>query len=203
MAATEDAGEYLEPAHESRRGLVRALAVLAGLFFAGTVAMAVLAATLSAQLDDERGEGDERREVQQIAGQFAARLLTYDFRNLEASKKAVLELSTGKFRREYEQAFKSGLQEAFAATQARSTATVSDVFAGPIDAGTATVIVVVEATAEGTAGTRRAAASYIQLTVVKVAGAWRIDDVVNLNFGQSTSSPQTPATTPTTAAPAG
>jgi Mce-associated membrane protein len=191
--------ENLE-APQGRRGLLRALAVLAALFFVGTVAMAILAASLAQEVDEERTEGDDRREMQQVAARFAERLLTYDFRRLDESKQSVLELATGKFRKEYEQAFKRGLQELFAATQARSTGTVVDVFAGPVEDGTASAIVVVDAVAEGTTGTRRTADSYIQLTLVKVGDVWRVDGVINLNFGQS-ASPETAPTT--TVAPAG
>jgi Mce-associated membrane protein len=195
--------EHLETSSDSRRGRVRALGALAALFFVGTVAMAVLSASLSSELSDERAEGDDRRDVQQVAARFAERLLTYDFRDLEKSKQAVLELATGKFRDEYEQAFKRGLQELFAATQARSTGTVVDVFAGPVEQGSATVIVVVDAVAQGTTGTRRTAASYIQLTLVNVAGTWRVDGVTNLNFGQPAPSGETPGQATTTTAPAG
>lgn len=180
------------PIRTRRRGLV---ALAAGLFVV-SVALAVLAAVLATRLEAERSG---HRDVEQVAGRFAEALLTYDFNDLAAAKQRVLSLSTGKFQKEYEQAFAGGLDVLLKETKATSTGTVTDVFVGPIEDDTATAIAVANAVAEGTSGTKRTVASYIQLDLVRVGGRWRVDGVTNLNFGRD-AAPVPPAVTTTTAA---
>lgn len=178
-----------DPAEPRRRGVVLLAAALFGL----SVGLALLAAFLANRLDAERDRGDDIREV---SGRFAAALLTYDFEQLERSKDRVLSLSTGNFKRQYEQAFTGGLDVLLKETKARSEATVTDVYLGEVADDTATAIVVADAKAEGTAGTRRTISSYIQLELVKVGGRWRVDGVTNLNFGQGTDAGTTTTTAP-------
>ena len=173
-----------------RRRLVIACAALFGL----SVGLAVLAAVLASRLSEERARHDE---VEEVAGRFAEALLTYDFDKLEESKKRVLDLSTGTFRKEYERAFAGGLEVLYQETKARSKGTVTDVFVGSVEGDTATAIVVADAVAEGTSGTRRRVDSYIQLALVRVGGTWRVDGVTSLNFGQE------PGSTTTTTGPPG
>lgn len=176
-----------------RPGLVLAVIVLAVL----SVVLALVAAVLASRLDAERGT---RRTVERVAGTFTTALLTYDYNDLDAAKHRVLSLSTGKFKKEYEQAFGGGLDELLKQTQSRSKGTVTDIYVGEVSDGTADVIVVANAQAEGTSGTRRTVASYIQLQLVQVGGRWRVDGVTNLNFGQQSGSP---APSTTTTAPEG
>jgi predicted outer membrane lipoprotein len=179
-----------------RRGLV-ILCVILGV---AAAAFAVIAALATAQLDDERGD---REEVEEVSGRFASALLTYDYRDLEGAKKRVLDMSTGKFKAEYEKAFDGGLDKLFEATQSRSAGTVTDVFVGPIESDTVTSIAVVDAVSSGTAGGRRLVSSYIELQLVKVGGRWKVDGVSNLNLTAPTSEAVVPgaSTTTTTAAP--
>lgn len=182
-AAPEQAPEPAPSPRGSRR-LVAACIVL----FVLSVALASLAAVLASRLESER---DRRNDVEEVAGRFATALLTYNHDNLNEARERVLALSTGKFREEYEQAFAGGLDVLIRETKASSTGTVTDIFIGPVEGESAKAIVVANATTEGTTGTRRSVASYIQLVLVHVGGQWRVDGVTNLNFGQ--------ATTPTTA----
>lgn len=170
----------------------RRLAVACAALFGLSVGLAVLAAVLSARLADER---DRHQAIEEVAGRFAAALLTYDFEKLDASKQRVLELSTGNFRKEYERAFVGGLDKLYLETKARSVGTVKDVFVGTVEDDTANAIVVADAVAEGTSGTRRRLDSYIQLDLVRVGGRWRVDGVTSLNFGQE------PGSATTTTAP--
>lgn len=169
----------------------RAVPVAVALVVVST-ALAVLAAVLAARVDADR---QERDDVRRVAGRFAEALLTYDFEHLDEAKERVLALSTGNFRQEYEQAFEGGLDTLLRETQARSQATVTDIFVGEVEDGATSAIVVADARAEGSAGTRRTVSSYIRLELVKVEGRWRVDGVTNLNFGQE------PAPTTTTTAP--
>lgn len=151
------------------------------LLFVAAVGFAALAASQRAQLNDERSE---RRSVERVAGELATALLTYDHSRLDESKARVLQNATGKFRKEYEDTFERALRPLFTETKATSEATVTDVFVGEIDDGTATAIVVADQKAQGVAGSRAAFASYILLDLVKAGGRWRVDGVTDLNFGQ-------------------
>lgn len=181
------------PASEPEQPGRRRLVLLASALFGLSVGLAILAAFLANRLDAEQDRGDDIRAV---AGQFTAALLTYDFEQLDASKDRVLDLSTGNFKRQYEQAFTGGLDVLLKETKARSEATVTDVYLGEVADHTATAIVVADALAEGTAGSRRTISSYIQLELVKVGGRWRVDGVTNLNFGQGTGGETTTTTSP-------
>jgi hypothetical protein len=126
-------------------------------------------------------------------------LLTYDHQNLDAAKRRVLSLATGNFRDEYEKAFAGGLEMLLRETQARSEGATEEVFIGPIEDDAVTVIVVVNAIANGTAGRRVLADSYIRLQLVKVGGRWKVDGVTNLNLAAPTTDIPLPAGTTTTA----
>lgn len=180
------------PPSRRPRGLVIACAAL----FVLSLALGILTAVLASKLDREVATRDD---VEETAGRFATALLTYHFEDLERSKQAVLELSTGNFRREYEQAFSGGLDVLITETQAASEGTVTDIFVSDVEDDTASAIVVADVRVTGTAGERRSASSYIQLELVRVAGRWRVDGVTNLNFGQNgtaTGVPSAPTTTP-------
>ena len=184
------------PASRRARGLLIACIAL----FVLSVGLGILTAVLASKLDREVATRDD---VEETAGRFATALLTYHHEDLERSKQAVLDLSTGKFRREYEQAFNGGLDVLITETKATSEGTVTDVFVSDVEEDTATAIVVADVRVTGTAGERRGASSYIQLELVRVAGRWRVDGVTNLNFGQNgtpTGVPSSPETT-TTAPP--
>jgi Mce-associated membrane protein len=149
------------------------------------LAASLVAASSRAELDRERRE---RKEIEQVAGGLATALLTFDHSDLDATKQRVLSFATGKFRREYEQAFDGGLRTLLTETKATSRGTVTSIYVGDVDDGTAGAIVVADAVADGTAGRRRTLASYIQLDLVKVDGRWRVDGVTDLNFGSGTGS---------------
>jgi hypothetical protein len=115
-------------------------------------------------------------------------LLTYDFEDLDTSRDRVLARSTGKFRKEYEDAFESGLRTLLTETKATSQGTVTDIYVSRIEDSAASTIVVANAVADGTGGRRASLSSYIQLDLVEVGGRWRVDGVTNLTFGRDSSS---------------
>ncbi|TMK88814.1 MAG: hypothetical protein E6G57_04890 [Actinobacteria bacterium] len=133
-----------------------------------------------------------------MASRFASAVLTYDYRNLDKTKQGVLALSTGKFHTDYEQNF-GGLSALFTTTKGQSTATVKDVFVSGIQNDTATAIVVLDERGQGTSGQRLNVDWYLRLSLVKVKGNWRVDDLINLNFAGQGASPVPPQSTPTTA----
>lgn len=166
------------PVRSTKAWWIAATAVL----FVAAVALALVAASQRATLAAER---DDRREIERVSGELATALLTYDYEDLEASRDRVLARATGKFRKEYESAFESGLKTLLTETKATSKGTVTDIYVSAIEDSTASTIVVANAVADGTAGRRASLASYIQLDLVEVGGRWRVDGVTNLTFGQT------------------
>lgn len=152
-------------------------------------ALGIWAATLSSRLDAERSE---RREVRAVSGRLAEALLTYDYTELERSRAAVLREATGKFRSEYQQAF-SGLQALLEAAEARSTATVTEVYISDIEEGRAASVVVVDAVGRGIDGPRPVASTYIQLDLVRVDGDWKVDGVAYVRNVTPGTAPTPPA----------
>jgi len=164
-----------------RRAAVIGVCVLA-------VVLAALAASQRSQLERERGD---RSEIESVSGELATALLTYDYQNLGASRDRVLARATGKFRKEYDSAYDTQIKPLLTATKATSHGTVTDIYVSRVADGTASVIVVANAVADGAAGKRATLDSYIRLDLVKVGEHWRVDGVTNLTFGGAGATAQT------------
>jgi len=65
-----------------------------------------------------------------------------------------------------------------------------------INHDTATAIVVFDERTQGTSGQHLNVDLYLRLSLVKVKGQWRVDDVTNLNFPVQPSGGTTPTTAP-------
>ena len=194
-AAAAEAPEETPGEKTYSRTAFRTAVALAIVFFVGTVVAVIFAAQQHRQLQQSR---DARSGVEQVASRMTSALLTYDYRDLDKTKQAVLGLATGKFRTDYDQQF-SGLSSLFTTTKGQSTATVKDVFVSGIDHDTATAIVVYDERVQGTSGSRLNVDLYLRLSLVKVNGRWRVDDVSPLNVaGQA---PNAPTPSPPTTAP--
>jgi Mce-associated membrane protein len=167
-----------EPAPARRRRPVAA--VLCLLLAIVAVVLGVTAVSLRADLDRER---EERRDVAEVAGAFSEAILSYDFKDLDATKQRVLDLSTGDFADDFDTSFE-GLSALVEAAKGRATATVQDVFVGDIGDGEATVITVVDLAATGASGDRTVPDSYIRLSLVRVDGEWKVDGLTSLNFAR-------------------
>ena len=176
------------------RNLTRPLAALCAVFFVGAVAMAVLVASLSSDLDAERGG---RRDAQRVAASFAERLLTFDHREIDDLRRSVFELSTERFHKEYDRAF-PGLKELITAGETVSRGTVTDLFTTDVEEDTVSVIAVVSTTTTGRAG-RRSADFYMRLDLEDTDDGWLVDGFTDLNFGQAAAPAPGGAAPPTTA----
>lgn len=195
-AAGEGDGRVVPDSHPdrhrgNRRGGTRGLWVLVAVLALVALAASVIAADAVADRDRERRD---RQAVEEVAGRLATALSTYDFRNFEATKQRVLDLSTGAFATEYERAV-AALASLIDQTQATSQATAGDVFVGNLADGKASAIVVIEIRANGIGGPRVSVDNYVDLSLVKVEGEWRVDGVRNLNLGVSGGGTATPPAT--------
>jgi Mce-associated membrane protein len=162
----------------SRRRFVVALA--AAVLFAG-----VAAGLAIALLADDDG-GSEVEEVREAAGRFAEVFNSYDHQDLDAHRDGVLALATGSFRNEYAEGFDQGLREVIRLTEATQQAFVKDVYVSTIDEERAQAIVTVDITHSGTSGSRTVRDIYSRLTLVRVQGGWKVDQVTDLNFDVAT-----------------
>jgi hypothetical protein len=161
------------PSSRSRAALVLAVSV-AVLFAVAAVGLAVLLAG--------RGDDGELDELRQTAGRFGAALVTYDYHDPDAHRDAVLDFATGSFREEYQDAFDQGLGQIITEVQAVSTGYVKDVYLSAVDEERAQAIVVVDIEHDGTSGPNTLYDVYFRVTLVDVGGAWKVDQVTDLNF---------------------
>jgi Mce-associated membrane protein len=172
----------------------------AALILAITMAVVFgIAAVVLGVLAADRDEGDPRLDaVFRTAGEFGEVFVTYDYRDPDAHRSAVLALSTGSFREEYEDAF-DGLAEVITDVEATSTGFVNDIYVSQLDEERAQAIVVVDVERTGTGGPRTLHDVYIKLTFVEVDGDWKVDQVSDLNFdgGTAPTSTTVPASSTT------
>ena len=141
------------------------------------VALAVAAVLLGSDRADLSDRLDEQSDARAVAGRVGEALLTYEAGNLEESRDTIVELSTEEFAAIYEEAFSAGLQPTIEELQASSVGTVRDTYLTEIDDDSARAIVVVDAEAVSSAGTRRLVGSYLQIDLVREDGRWLADQV--------------------------
>jgi hypothetical protein len=147
-------------------------------------------------------EGDDAlEELRRTAGSFGETLVSYDYRDPEAHRDAVLAFATGSFREEYEDAFDQGLGAVITEVQAVSKGFVKDVYVTSVDEERAQAIVVVDIEHDGTSGPSTLFDVYFRLTMVEVGGRWKVDQVTDLNFDAGGGAPPTGAVTTDTTAP--
>lgn len=138
--------------------------------------MATTAAFGSA-LMRERGA---RADLESVAARFASALLTYDSADLEEAKSRIRPLVTDKFFANYELTLQ-GLATVNAKAEGRAT----EVFVAQPGGDQASTIVVTESTAERASGKRTNEGAYLRLYLIRHAGGWKVDSVVELNPGRS------------------
>jgi hypothetical protein len=155
------------------------------------VALAVAVAVLAVLLAGDDDGSDRIDEVRRAAGTFGEALVTYDYHEPDAHRDAVLALSTGSFREEYQDAFEQGLAEVITEVEAVSTGVAEDVYVSQLGEADAQAIVVLDVEVTGVSGPRRQEDLYIRLTFVEVKGEWKVDQVTDLNFdpGSATTTP--------------
>jgi Mce-associated membrane protein len=195
-----DEGAPSAPGPDRPRGGALVLAISLAVVFAG------LAAVLAVVLAGRGGEDEEAAELRAAAGRFGEALVTYDHRDPDAHRDAVLGFATGSFREEYEDAFDQGLGEVIAEVEATSVGHVKDIYLSAIDAEQAQAIVVVDIEHSGAGGSSTLYDVYFRLTLVEVGGEWKVDQVTDLNFDTgggagATTPPIAPTGSTTTSVP--
>ena len=185
---SSDPPEAPVPRRDAAFVVAVSLAVLFGLT---AVVLSVLAVT-----DAFGDEGEERLDrARQAAGAFGEALVTYDFEDPDAHREAVLALSTGSFRQEYEDAFDRGLAQIITEVEATSTGFVKEIYVSELGEDDAQAIVVVDIEHTGTGGPRTLIDVYFRLTFIEVDGEWKVDQVTDLNFDTGSSPTESSSTT--------
>ena len=188
-APPEDPHE--SPERSSRRAIVIA-AIVVGALLTGFFAWG------ATRYSKAQGDLDDIERVRQVAGEFGAATLTYDYRDLAPFKRRMNAYATGTFRRQLQEGLK-GLETLITQLKSRSEATVKRIYVSEIDEHGASALVVVEARAQnGEDPPRTLEEAYIELQLVKVDGRWRIDGVSTLDLGQAAAGPAVPGAPATT-----
>lgn len=152
----------------------------------GAFAIAVLVAAALAilavfALASESGsdDGGQDREIRLAAGRFSERFLTYEDSDFETWRDEVLELATGGFAEEFAEA-ESGLRVFFDEGARDAVARVTDVFVAEEERGTVEVIVSYDRVVTGGEDRFSESDRYLLLSLIRVDGEWRADNVVDL-----------------------
>ena len=170
---SEEATEPAAPTSSRPPALVLAVS-LAVLFGILAVVFAVLAAS-----GDGSGEGSQVASLRRAAGEMAEAFFTWDHEDLDAHRDRVLALSTGSFRKEYEEQFDAGIRDVITQTRSSSKAFVQDVYVSEVDEERAEAVVVVDLEQDGAGGPRNQTDIYVVITFVDVDGDWKVDDVTD------------------------
>jgi Mce-associated membrane protein len=180
-----------------RRGPAFIVAVTLAVLFG------VVAVVLGVLVLVEDSDGEDLSDLRHAAGLFGEALVTYDFHDPDAHRDGVLDLATGSFRQDYEDAFDRGLGQIITQVQAVSRGSVNDVYLTSVDDEQAQAIVSLDIEVSGTSGERTLLDQYVLLTLVRVGGEWKVDQVTDLSFPSTGSgaAPVTADTTTTTAGP--
>jgi Mce-associated membrane protein len=158
-----------EDGSRRRQRLLAGICIVLLLLF---VFSAVMASVFKGRLDDERRT---RRRVREVSANMVTALMTYDFAKLDESRQRVLSLSTGRFRKEYDEG-SAPLRTVLTQTQSRSTGRVNQVFIGDIANDSAQTVVIADQVLTGVAGTRALTGQQLTLSLVRLGnGDWKVD----------------------------
>lgn len=163
-------------------------------------ALAGLAVFALASSDGAAG-GDEQREVRLAAGRFSERFLTFDHDELDVWKQDVLELATGGFAEEVEEV-EDGLRTLIADSELDAVTQVTDIYVGEVERGAVEAVVVYDRDLRGGGPGRSESDRYLQLTMLRIDGAWLVDNVIDVASSGDAEGPVAPPDdTSTTSAP--
>jgi Mce-associated membrane protein len=193
--------EYLSrPDRLADRWLV-AVAALLGVAFLAAVVFGVVEWR---RADHNAAKASKEQAALKVAGNLGQAMLSYDSSHLDVSRQRVAALATANFVKTYEQDFTKSLGQLVSQLQAKSSATLKEVYLTQIGDGTAKAIVVVDFSVNSTAGTVSRPGTYLLMDLVRQRGQWKVDGVQALGFtGSQTATPPAPSgsTTTTTSIP--
>ncbi len=139
------------------------------------LAALVFAVIALQQRSSLRREQDQTAQLRDVSGRTVAALTSYDYQHLDQWKTSVLANATGSFQNQFESGF-TGFEQTYIAEHNRGTGAIQGVWVGSVASGKATTVVLVQITVTSLTGTNTLE-PYVQVTLLKVAGRWRVDDV--------------------------
>ena len=151
------------------------------------LAVAFLAAAIFGVVEWHRAshrasQASIERSAIKTAGDLGEAMLSYDSAHLDESRQRVAAFSTPNFVKTYEQDFTKALGQLVAQLQAKSTATLKEVYLTRVNAGSAHAIVVLDFSVNSTAGTVSRPGTYLIMDLVRQRGQWKVDNVQALGF---------------------
>jgi hypothetical protein len=168
-----------------------ALVILCALLAVAAVGMALVAVV---QYQTVQRNRDRDSRLRDVSGQTVAALTTYDYQQLDTWKKSVLSNLTGTFAKTFETSV-GGYEQVYLAEHNRGTSTIEGVWIGQAKADQASTVVLVRITVTSLTGTHTIE-PYVQLTLLKVGGKWRVDDVQYTLDSGSAGAPANSTTAP-------
>jgi Mce-associated membrane protein len=143
----------------------------------------LVAAVLAESVLVLRGGGTDqvRADVRGTAYRFAGLLTTYNASTIGKQRREVLALATGKFRSQYDELTGSSFVATLKETQADSKGHVVRIAVSDVTGDNATVLAVVQTTTTNkNLKAPRIESNLLELSLVKTAAGWRIDNVTIL-----------------------
>jgi len=182
--------------------------VPAGAFVLVLAVAAALAVLAVVALTADGGGADDDRDVRLAAGRFTERFLTFRHDGLDEWEQDVRRLSTPGFGEEVDEVRES-LRALISDGRLDAETQVVDVFVGEEDRGAIGVVVVYDRTVVGEDVDREETDRYLQLGLVRIDGAWLVDEVIDIATAGDAAGPvvdlpegSSPTTAPSTTAPA-
>ncbi len=123
---------------------------------------------------------DEDAAVRRGAEAFTSALLTYEAGALDDARVRLGDVATEGFLDTYAQALGDGVGAAIDDAGASASATVRDVFTGPVADEAATAFVVADMQVRSAAGTRTLTGLVLRLELVRDGAQWRVDALTTI-----------------------
>ena len=164
------------------------------------LAALVFAVLALQQRSAAQSEKSRTSELRDVSARTVAALTSYDYQHLDQWKQSVLANATGSFQNQFESGF-SGFEQTYVAEHNRGTGAIQGVWVGPVAAGKATTVVLVQMTVTSLTGTH-SLEPYMEVTLLNVAGRWRVDDIqATFDTSGGTGSGDTGVTVPSSTPP--
>jgi len=149
----------------------------------GLMAFAPQSAPIKNAATKTAAQATSQEEITKVASRFTASLVTFDYRTLDSDLQRILKDATGNFQTQFHTALGGDLnvfRRAIQQSQAQSTGDVKGTSVSSVDENTATVLVFVSQTIRNKSHPApRTELRLLELTLVKSAQGWKVDNVSN------------------------
>jgi Mce-associated membrane protein len=147
------------------------------------IAVAIVLVQLAASVFLFRSNAPEhnRSDVLSVSRRFVTSLTTYNEGSLSSQRTAVLSMSTGTFRSDFDRLTGSSFADALHQTQASSRGKIVTIAVSSVSSDNATVLGIVDVTVSNKdLKTPRVNRQVIQVALVRTSSGWKVDAVTVL-----------------------